>query len=43
MGNKDLPLFQGIFLVVAIMLIISIAVAELVYGYLDPRVRLGQE
>jgi peptide/nickel transport system permease protein len=43
LGNKDLPLFQGIFLVVAIMLIISIAVAELVYGYLDPRARLGQE
>ena len=40
--SKDLPLLQGIFLVIAIMLVVSIAVAEVVYGILDPRARLSQ-
>ncbi|TRM79837.1 sugar ABC transporter permease, partial [Sulfolobus sp. A20-N-F6] len=37
-----LPLLQGIFLIIVVMLIISLAIIEIVYGLLDPRVRGGQ-
>ncbi len=40
--NRDLPLLQGIFLIVVIMLIVSLAIIEIVYGLLDPRVRGGK-
>ncbi|TRM73870.1 sugar ABC transporter permease, partial [Sulfolobus sp. E5] len=40
--DRDLPLLQGIFLIIVVMLIISLAIIEIVYGLLDPRVRGGQ-
>ncbi|WP_338604711.1 ABC transporter permease [Sulfolobus tengchongensis] len=40
--SKDLPLLQGIFLFIAIMLILSIAVVEFVYTLLDPRARVSE-
>ncbi|QXJ30887.1 hypothetical protein J5U21_00536 [Saccharolobus shibatae] len=40
--SKDLPLLQGIFLFIAIMLILSIAVVEAIYTILDPRARVSE-
>ncbi|QGA55316.1 ABC transporter permease subunit [Sulfolobus sp. E5-1-F] len=37
--SRDLPLLEGIFLIIIIMLIISLAIVEIAYGILDPRVR----
>lgn len=39
--SKDLPLLQGFFFVIVLMLLISIAIVEVVYTAIDPRVRLG--
>ncbi|AAK43157.1 ABC transporter permease [Saccharolobus solfataricus] len=40
--SKDLPLLQGIFLFIAIMLILSIAIVEAIYTILDPRARVSE-
>lgn len=40
--SKDLPLLQGIFLFIAIMLILSITVVEAIYTILDPRARVSE-
>ncbi|MEB3691180.1 MAG: ABC transporter permease [Caldisphaeraceae archaeon] len=37
--SRDLPLLQGIFLIIVLMLIVSLAIVEIVYGLIDPRVR----
>jgi peptide/nickel transport system permease protein len=37
--NRDYPLLQGIFLLVTISVIIANLLADLTYGYLDPRVK----
>ncbi|BBD73252.1 peptide ABC transporter permease [Sulfodiicoccus acidiphilus] len=39
--NRDIPLLQGIFLVIVIMMIVSLAVVDVTYSILDPRVRRG--
>jgi peptide/nickel transport system permease protein len=39
--QRDYPLLQGAFLIVAISVIVANLIADLVYGYLDPRVRIG--
>jgi peptide/nickel transport system permease protein len=36
---RDYPLLQAIFLIVAVSVVIANLVADIVYGYLDPRVR----
>jgi peptide/nickel transport system permease protein len=36
---RDYPLLQAIFLIVAVSVVIANLVADVVYGYLDPRVR----
>jgi peptide/nickel transport system permease protein len=36
---RDYPLLQAIFLIVAVSVVVANFVADLVYGYLDPRVR----
>jgi peptide/nickel transport system permease protein len=36
---RDYPLLQGIFLLVAISVVLANFVADIVYGLLDPRVR----
>lgn len=38
--QRDYPLLQGAFLVVAVSVILANLIADLVYGYLDPRVRV---
>ena len=37
--SKDLPLIQGYFFVIVLMLLISIAIVEVLYGIIDPRAR----
>jgi peptide/nickel transport system permease protein len=39
--NKDFSLLQGLFLVFSVSVIIANLVADLLYSYLDPRVRAG--
>jgi len=39
--QRDYPMLQGCFLVIAIAVILANFVADLTYGYLDPRVRTG--
>ena len=36
---RDYPVLQGIFLLLSITIVIANLLADLVYGYLDPRVR----
>ncbi len=40
-GLRDYTTMQGIFLVIAISVVVSNILADLLYGWLDPRVRLG--
>ncbi|MFL5777940.1 MAG: ABC transporter permease [Chloroflexota bacterium] len=39
LNSRDYPVLQGIFLLVAISVVIANLIADIVYGYLDPRVR----
>jgi peptide/nickel transport system permease protein len=39
--NKDFPMLQGLFLLFSVSIIIANLVADLLYSYLDPRVRAG--
>jgi peptide/nickel transport system permease protein len=39
--TRDYPILQGCFLVVAIAVILMNFLADLLYGYLDPRIRTG--
>jgi len=38
--NKDLPLLQGLFLLITVCVVIANLVSDFVYAWLDPRVRL---
>jgi peptide/nickel transport system permease protein len=40
-AKRDYPVMQGILLVTTITTIISTAIADLLYGWLDPRIRAG--
>lgn len=40
-NTRDYPLMQGIFLVITIMVILSNLLADYIYGWLDPRIRIG--
>jgi peptide/nickel transport system permease protein len=40
-GKLDLPLVQGITIVIAIMVLVANIITDLIYALLDPRVRLG--
>ncbi len=40
-GSRDYPVMQGILLVTTITVIISTALADVLYGWLDPRVRVS--
>jgi peptide/nickel transport system permease protein len=42
-GRRDYTTIQGFFLVIAISVIMSNIAADLLFGLLDPRVRLGKE
>jgi len=37
----DYPMLQGAFLLIAVLVIVVNAVSDLLYAYLDPRVRLS--
>jgi len=39
LNSRDYPVLQGIFLLVAVSVVVANFVADIVYGYLDPRVR----
>lgn len=41
LGARDYPLMQGIFLIITISVIISNLLADFVYGWFDPRVRVA--
>jgi peptide/nickel transport system permease protein len=36
---RDYPVLQGVFLLLAISVVVANLVVDIVYGYLDPRVR----
>lgn len=38
--SRDYPLLQGAFLIISITVVVANLVADILYGYLDPRVRL---
>ncbi len=40
-GKRDYPVMQGILLVTTITVILSTALADLLYGWLDPRIRIS--
>ncbi len=40
-NDRDYPLMQGIFLVITIAVVLANLLADLLYGRLDPRIRLG--
>lgn len=37
-GDRDFPVLQGSFLLIAVAVVLANLIAELVYGWLDPRV-----
>lgn len=42
LNNRDYPLLQGIFLIVSICVVIANLIADIIYGYLDPRIKSKQ-
>jgi len=40
-GNRDFPVLQGAFLLLAVCVVVANLAAELVYGWIDPRVTEG--
>jgi len=38
---RDYPVLQGTFLIITILVVLSNFIAEIIYGYADPRVRTG--
>ncbi len=38
-GRQDYPVLQGAFLLIAVSVVLANLAADLVYGYLDPRVK----
>jgi peptide/nickel transport system permease protein len=40
-GDRDYPVLQGAFLLIAVSVVVANLIAELIYGWLDPRVSEG--
>jgi len=40
-NQRDYPVLQGAFLIITILVVLSNFVADIIYGYADPRVRVG--
>jgi peptide/nickel transport system permease protein len=38
---KDLPVIQGVVLVTALMFVVINLVVDVIYGFLNPKIRLG--
>jgi len=41
--KRDYPLLQGVFFVFAISIVLANLVIDLIYGYIDPRIKVGGE
>ena len=41
--NRDYPVLQGAFFIITVLVVLSNFIADLIYGYADPRVRIGVE
>lgn len=41
LNNRDYPLMMGIFLVITIAVVLSVYIADLTYGLIDPRISTG--
>ncbi|HEV7401251.1 MAG TPA: ABC transporter permease, partial [Solirubrobacterales bacterium] len=41
-GNRDYPVLQGIFLFTAVTVVVANVLTDMLYGVLDPRVRMSQ-
>lgn len=39
---RDYPVLQGVFLIITILVVLSNFVADIIYGYIDPRIRVGE-
>ena len=39
--TRDFPVLQGIFFIIAVVVVLGNFVADLLYGYLDPRIKVG--
>jgi len=39
LNNRDYPMLQGIFLLITISVILANLIADIMYSYLDPRVK----
>ena len=42
-AKRDYPVMQGVLLVTTIAVLISTAVADVLYGWLDPRIRVAHK
>lgn len=42
LNTRDYPLMQGIFLIITISVVLSNLLADFIYGWLDPRVRISR-
>ncbi|WP_330632944.1 ABC transporter permease [Halocatena halophila] len=42
LDNRDYPLMMGIFLIITTALVISVYIADLTYGLIDPRITTGE-
>jgi len=40
--KRDFPLLQGTFLVLAVAVVLANLVVDLIYGYIDPRIKVGK-
>ena len=41
MTNRDYPVMQGVFLMITFVVIFANLFADLLYSFLDPRIRIG--
>ncbi|MBI5650755.1 MAG: ABC transporter permease [Chloroflexi bacterium] len=41
LGNRDYPVMQGVFLVITFAVVFSNLIADFLYGWLDPRIRIA--
>lgn len=42
-NQKDTPLLMGVFMVIAFALVTAVLIADLTYGFIDPRITTGDE
>lgn len=41
-GSLDAPVVIGIFVIYAYLIVISVFILDVVYGFLDPRIKVGE-